>query len=298
MELASYDIILTDYATLQSEFYYSNYNSTSRTLRKPSRYLNVKTPLLFINWWRVCLDEAQMVSSVITKPARLVAQLSTVHRWVVTGTPIQKSIDDLYGLIYFLACSPYDEREKWISLVSEFNHNANVKPIVSVLQKIMWRTCKSKEIMDQVNIPEQTELIHYVDMTDLELFYYRKEHERCSKDFYRNSIKIGAKQKLAQLNPHMLKLVLEPLRKLRQDCSIPSVTERNLGAAKKNLKPDDLLKHLISKNEIEAKSELRSIAWCLNGIAALHLIKEQNIEAVKLYRSVLKWSKDYNEKIR
>lgn len=146
MELASYDIILTDYTTLQSEFYYSNHNPTSRTLRRPSRYLNVKTPLLYVNWWRVCLDEAQMVSSVITKPARLVAQLSTVHRWVVTGTPIQKSIDDLYGLVYFLGCSPYDEREKWISLISEFNHNANVKPIVSVLQKIMWRTCKSKEI--------------------------------------------------------------------------------------------------------------------------------------------------------
>lgn len=152
--------------------------------------------------------------------------------------------------------------------------------------------------MEQVNIPEQTELIHYIDMTDLELFYYTKEHERCSKDFYANSVKIGAKQKLATLNPHMLKLVLEPLRKLRQDCSIPSVSERNLGATKKNLKPDDLLKHLISKNENEAKSELRSVAWCLNGVAALHLIKEEVPEAVKSYRNVLKWAKDYNEKIR
>lgn len=82
MELASYDIVLTDYATLQSEFYYSNHNPTSRKLRRPSRYLNVRTPLLFVNFWRVCLDEAQMVSSVITKPAQLVAQLSAVNRWV------------------------------------------------------------------------------------------------------------------------------------------------------------------------------------------------------------------------
>lgn len=297
-ELASYDIILTDYATLQSEFYYSNHNPTSRQLRRPKRYLHVKTPLLFVNWWRVCLDEAQMVSSVITKPARLVAQLSSVHRWGVTGTPIQKSIDDLYGLICFLGCSPYDEREKWFQLMNEFSCNANILALVKILQKIMWRTCKSKEIMDQVNIPEQTELIHYVNMTDLEHFYYNREHAKCSKDFHANSIKIGAKQKLATLNPHMLNLVLEPLRKLRQDCTIPSVFERHLGASKKNLKPDELLKHLVSKNEIEAKSELRAVTSALNGIAALHIIKGEFNEAVKKYQSVLKWAKDYNEKIR
>lgn len=297
MELASYDIILTDYATLQSEFYYSNHNPSSRTLRRPARYLSVKTPLLFVNWWRVCLDEAQMVSSVITKPARLVAQLSAVHRWGVTGTPIQKSIDDLYGLIAFLGCSPYDEREKWIELMNEFSHNANIKPIVSVLQKIMWRTCKSKEIMEQVNIPEQTEIVHHIHMSDLENYYYNKEHAKCSQNFRANSIKIGAKQKLATLNPHMLKIVLEPLRKLRQDCSVPSIFERNMNQQKKNLKPDELLEHLMKKNEIEAKSELRTIAWCLNGTAALHLIKNEKAEAVKLYRSVLKWAKDYNEKI-
>ncbi|XP_055320162.1 E3 ubiquitin-protein ligase SHPRH [Sitodiplosis mosellana] len=297
MELASYDIILTDYATLQSEFYYSNHNPSSRTLRRPARYLSVRTPLLFVNWWRVCLDEAQMVSSVITKPARLVAQLSAVHRWGVTGTPIQKSIDDLYGLICFLGCSPYDEREKWNELTNEFIHYANIKPIVSVLRKIMWRTCKSKEIMDQVNIPEQTELVHHIHMSDLENYYYSKEHAKCSQNFRANSMKIGAKQKLATLNPHMLKLVLEPLRKLRQDCSVPSIFERNLNQNKKNLKPDELLKHLMNKNEIEAKSELRTIAWSLNGAAALHLIKGENAEAIKLYRTVLKWAKDYSDKI-
>lgn len=298
MELASYDIILTDYVTLQSEFYYCDHNPTTRTLRRPSRYLKIKTPLLFVNWWRVCLDEAQMVSSVITKPHQLVAQLSAVHRWAVTGTPIQRAIDDLYGLICFLGCSPFDEREKWLQLTNEFTYAANIRALVELLQRIMWRTCKSKEIMDQVNIPEQTECIHYVNMTDLEQFHYKREHARCSTDFHRNSIKIGAKQKLATLNPHMLNLVLEPLRKLRQDCTIPSVLERNLGQSKKNLKPDELLKHLTAKNEIEAKTELRTITSSINGIAALHVIRNEPVEAAKMYKSVLKWAKDYNEKIR
>lgn len=296
MELASYDIILTDYNTLQSEFYYSNHNPSSRTLRRPARYLIVRTPLLYVNWWRVCLDEAQMVSSAITKPARMVAQLSAIHRWGISGTPIQKHIDDLYGLISFLGCSPYDEREKWNELLNEFHVNADVKLLVSVLRKIMWRTCKTKEIMDQINIPEQTEIVHHIHMTDLENFYYNKEHQRCSRDFFMNSVKIGTNQKLATLNPHMLKLVLEPLRKLRQDCSIPSIFDRTMAAAKKNLKPDELMKHLTKKNETETKAELRTIAWCLNGMAGLNLINEKCDKAIELYRKVLKWSKDYNSK--
>lgn len=205
--MATYDIILTDYKTLQREFYYSNYNSTTRQLRKPAQYLVVKSSLLYINWWRVCLDEAQMFSSTITKPARLVAQLSAVHRWGVTGTPIQKSVDDLYGLMWFLGCSPYDEREKWSTLVDDFNYRANIKPLLTALRPIMWRTCKSKDVIAQINIPEQTHLVVNIDMMDLEQFHYNAEHSRCLQAFTQNAQKIGSKRKLSALNPHILKIV-------------------------------------------------------------------------------------------
>lgn len=211
VELATYDIILTDYVTLQQEFYYSNYNSTTRQLRKPAQYLVVKSPLLYVNWWRVCLDEAQMFSSTITKPARLVAQLSAVHRWGVTGTPIQKSIDDLYGLMYFLGCSPYDEREKWSTLVDDFNYRANIKPLLAALRPIMWRTCKSKDVMDQINIPEQSNLVVNIDMMDLEQFHYNAEHSGCLHAFTQNAQKIGSKRKLSALNPHILKIVSDSI---------------------------------------------------------------------------------------
>lgn len=207
--MVTYDIILTDYQTLKDEFYYLNPSSTTRQLRKPPKYLTVKSPLLYVNWWRVCLDEAQMISSNITMPARLVAQLSAVHRWGVTGTPIQKSIDDLYGLMYFLGCSPYDEREKWSTLVNDFNYRANIKPLLTALRPIMWRTCKSTDVMEQINIPEQTHLVVNIEMMDLEQFHYNAEHSRCLQAFIQNARKIGSNQKLSALNPHILKKVSE-----------------------------------------------------------------------------------------
>lgn len=207
VELASYDIILTDYATLQSEFYYTNHNPSTRQLRRPSRYLTAKSPLLYVNWWRVCLDEAQMVSSVITKPAKLVAQLSSVHRWAVTGTPIERSIDDLYGLICFLDCAPYNEREKWLTLSNDFNYRGNIKPLLTALRPIMWRTCKSDDILSQINIPEQAHCVVEISMTNVELLFYNREHAACLDKFCQNIRKIGSNRKLAAMNPHILKLV-------------------------------------------------------------------------------------------
>lgn len=88
---------------------------------------------------------------------------------------------------------------------------------------------------------------------------------------------------------------MEPLRKLRQDCTIPSVSDQ--GKQKKNLKPEELLTHLTTVNENDAKQELRTITSSLNGIAAIQMIKGEPDEAIKMYKRVLKWAKDYNEKI-
>ncbi|OON14223.1 hypothetical protein X801_09991 [Opisthorchis viverrini] len=41
----------------------------------------------------VCLDEAQMVERVTSKTARMMSRIDAVHRWCITGTPAEKSID-------------------------------------------------------------------------------------------------------------------------------------------------------------------------------------------------------------
>ena len=41
------------------------------------------TPLTRLHWWRVCLDEAQMVESSTAKAAEMALKLQTVHRWWV-----------------------------------------------------------------------------------------------------------------------------------------------------------------------------------------------------------------------
>lgn len=91
---------------------------------------------------------------------------------------------------------------------------------------------------------------------------------------------------------------MEPLKKLRIDCSMPSTLEGDKQTrTRKVLKPDDLQKHLTNTNEIQAKSELRTIGSSLNGLAGLYIIKGDTKRATNKYRSLLKWAKDYTGKV-
>lgn len=83
-EIASADIVLTTYDALRADVYHDG--TPGRQLRR-GRVQVETSPVLCVTWWRVCLDEAQMVESATAKAAEMALKLSTRNRWCVTGTP-------------------------------------------------------------------------------------------------------------------------------------------------------------------------------------------------------------------
>lgn len=57
--------------------------------------------LAAVGWWRVVLDEAQMVKNAATKAATAVRSLPARHRIAVTGTPVENRLADLWSLMEF-----------------------------------------------------------------------------------------------------------------------------------------------------------------------------------------------------
>lgn len=119
-DMASYDVVITDYTVMSTEIHFANQNKTDRLMRNPALFMKMQSPLMMIDWWRVCLDEAQMVESANNNSARMVKLLPAQHRWAVTGTPLEKSIHDLYGLLFFLDCEPYDDHRMWMRIAQQF----------------------------------------------------------------------------------------------------------------------------------------------------------------------------------
>jgi SNF2 family DNA or RNA helicase len=60
-KLSNFDIVLTTYDVLRGDLYHVTDEKKKYSLRYEKKYKEIPTPLTRIKWWRVCLDECQMV---------------------------------------------------------------------------------------------------------------------------------------------------------------------------------------------------------------------------------------------
>lgn len=89
--LATQDIIVTTFDVLRADVW-SAYDEPKRAMRNQKQYERVKSPLVQLSWWRVCIDEAQMVENWTTKAAQLARLIPRVNSWGITGTPVKDNI--------------------------------------------------------------------------------------------------------------------------------------------------------------------------------------------------------------
>ena len=76
-----HDIVLTTYNVLAREIHYAE--TPNRSLRHEKKYKKRLSPLTQINWWRVVLDEAQMVESGVSNAAKVAKLIPRDIAWYV-----------------------------------------------------------------------------------------------------------------------------------------------------------------------------------------------------------------------
>ena len=81
LQCMQHDIVLTTYNVLAREIHYAE--TPDRNLRHEKRYEKRLSPLTQIHWWRVVLDEAQMVESGVSNAAKVAKLIPRDNAWYV-----------------------------------------------------------------------------------------------------------------------------------------------------------------------------------------------------------------------
>lgn len=299
LHIISHDIVLVTYEILRKELDRVHHHEFTLMLRKRKRSAYPPSPLLAINWWRICLDEAQTVESITAKPAEMTRKLTAVNRWCVTGTPVQRDLRDLYGLLYFLEVRPHCINHWWTTLVWQPYHRGNPCPMVALFANLMWRNSK-EDVADELCLPEMREKIHWLTFSAVEAYFYCRQQEICYSTFSNVVQDIAEKDVvLSELHRSLITKLLTPLHTLRQACCHPQLVRRGyvaLNPRKKSyLTMNDLLKKLITQAKQEGRENLRVLVAALNGQAAIHILTKKWQEAVDAYREAMQSWKNHEK---
>lgn len=65
-----------------------------------------------------------------------------VHRWAVSGTPIARGLEDLFGLLAFLQAGPWDTRRHWKHAIQDpCQHGDGAGAAVSIIGGLFRSHC-------------------------------------------------------------------------------------------------------------------------------------------------------------
>ncbi|MBM9537625.1 DEAD/DEAH box helicase [Desulfobulbus alkaliphilus] len=220
------------YQDESSLFKISNYEAVLRDVMIISRY----KPDLII------LDEAQRIKNFATKTAEAIKSLPRQHALVLTGTPLENKLEDVYSIIQFL--DPDLLSPLWQFAADHFLLSRNKKGKIlgyrnldklhQKLQSLVIRRRK-EEVLDQ--LPDVVRNDYFIDL-------HHKQAE----------IHLGLTQSLLPLlnkkflTPMDLRRIQVLLLKMRQVCDSTHLLDRETHISPKLIELNGILDELVLRN--------------------------------------------------
>ncbi|XP_062069343.1 helicase-like transcription factor isoform X7 [Lepus europaeus] len=136
------------------------------------------SPLHSIRWLRVILDEGHAIRNPNAQQTKAVLDLEAERRWVLTGTPIQNSLKDLWSLLSFLKLKPFVDREWWHRTVQRpvtMGDEGGLRRLQSLIKNITLRRTKTSKIKGKpvLELPERKVFIQHITLSDEERKIYQ-----------------------------------------------------------------------------------------------------------------------------
>ncbi|XP_047157879.1 ISWI chromatin-remodeling complex ATPase CHR11 [Vigna umbellata] len=132
-----------------------------------------KSVLRRFSWRYIIIDEAHRIkneNSLLSKTMRL---YSTNYRLLITGTPLQNNLHELWSLLNFLLPEIFSSAEtfdEWFQISGENDQQEVVQQLHKVLRPFLLRRLKSDV---EKGLPPKKETILKVGMSQMQKQYYR-----------------------------------------------------------------------------------------------------------------------------
>ncbi|XP_074550958.1 transcription termination factor 2 [Halichoeres trimaculatus] len=171
--LADHDVVVTTYSLVSKEIPIQKDEAENPS--KESEHVPPRSaPLLRVSWERVILDEAHNIKNPKVQTSMAVCQLRARARWAVTGTPIQNNLLDMYSLLKFLRCAPFDEYKLWKAQVDNGSKRGRERLNILTRTLLLRRTKDQQDTTGKplVSLPDRTCEVHQLKLSEDEKTVY------------------------------------------------------------------------------------------------------------------------------
>ncbi|KAM3877683.1 chromodomain-helicase-DNA-binding protein 6 [Diretmus argenteus] len=159
-----------------------------------------------LHWRCVVIDEAHRLKNRNCKLLEGLKLMNLEHKVLLTGTPLQNSVEELFSLLNFLEPLQFPSESTFLEEFGDLKTEEQVKKLQAILKPMMLRRLKDDV---EKNLAPKEETIIEVELTNIQKKYYRAILE---KNF--SFLSKGA-------NQHNMPNLINTMMELRKCCNHP-----------------------------------------------------------------------------
>jgi len=192
----------------------------------------------------IILDEAQRIKNWQTKTAHAIKQLHSRFAFVLTGTPLENRIDDIYSIVQFLDPAVFGPLFRFNRDFYELNDQGkpvaykNLDQLHQRLRPILLRRRKQEVEKD---LPPCSLREYFVDMTEEQSTRYEEYEKRVVR-----LVKIAERR---PLTPEEYKQLQQYLACMRMVCDTPYILDPNCRDCPKLIELENILEELLTDSQ-------------------------------------------------
>nr|XP_018668322.1 chromodomain-helicase-DNA-binding protein 4 isoform X1 [Ciona intestinalis] len=123
-----------------------------------------------VDWVMVCIDEAHRLKNNQSKFFKVLSEYNVAHKLLLTGTPLQNNLEELFHLLNFLVPDKFTDMNGFLDEFAEIAQEDQVKKLHEMLGPHMLRRLKADVL---TGLASKSEFIVRVNLSPLQRKFYR-----------------------------------------------------------------------------------------------------------------------------